>query len=240
MSEIKEQLAILVVLQEKDSALDALKNDAAARPEAIEAMRAEDAALKAAASEKKKALIQYQMQRKEKELELDAKESAIRKHTAELNSVKSNDAYKALLSEIEKAKQGKSLLENEILDLMEKIESESVRIKGVEAETKQQDAAMQAKIAVLENEYKALQEKVAAAEQDRADFVKQVPADMLRQYEFLRESREGKAMAAIVGETCGGCNMQLRPQAINDVVKGKDFVTCDMCSRILYHVPEKK
>ena len=45
---------------------------------------------------------------KEKEMEVTTLEAAIGKHSGELNAVKSNDAYKALLSEIEKEKQKKN------------------------------------------------------------------------------------------------------------------------------------
>jgi hypothetical protein len=51
--------------------------------------------------------VDAQLNRKNSELEIDAKDQAVRKHSGELNSVKSNDAYKALVLEIEAAKKEK-------------------------------------------------------------------------------------------------------------------------------------
>lgn len=48
-----------------------------------------------------------QLNRKNSKMEIDAKDQAVRKHSGELNNVKSNDAYKALVSEIEAAKKEK-------------------------------------------------------------------------------------------------------------------------------------
>ncbi len=53
--------------------------------------------------------------KKEKEMELAAREEKIKNNNLELNSVKSNDAYKALLTEIDNAKIEKTAFEDEIL-----------------------------------------------------------------------------------------------------------------------------
>ena len=52
---------------------------------------------KAALEEAKKDLTQLQVLKKQKEIDLETKENDIRKHTGELNNLKSNHAYKAML-----------------------------------------------------------------------------------------------------------------------------------------------
>src|ERR1041384_1624935 len=115
---MKEDIKLLLALQEKDLTLDRLRSEAAAIPSKIAAIKGEIQSAKAALEEAKKEAIQLQILKKQKELDLETQEGAIRKHSTELNAIKSNDAYRALLGEIEKSKQVKSGLEDQILQLM--------------------------------------------------------------------------------------------------------------------------
>lgn len=234
MSEHAQKLGLLIGLQEKDIALDKVRHAADAIPQKIEQQKQLIAQLKTDAEDRKKTLLQLQMKRKEKELELDSKENLIKKHTGELNAVKSNDSYRALLIEIESAKQDKSALESEILEIMESVDKESATLKSGEADQKKREAEMQAVITSLEAEMNAVKAQVEAQLRERNEYAAQVPADALRNYEYVRESRQGVAIVPIEGESCGGCHMVLRPQVINEVIKGQEVVLCDSCSRILF------
>lgn len=234
MAHIKETLSILVALQEKDSVLDALRQKAAEYPEAIRQRKQAFDDLRREAEEQKKGLTQLQMEKKNKEIELATRETDIRKHNLELNSIKSNDAYKALLREIDAGKKASSDIETEILDLMERVEQAVKASQAIDQEVKQKEKEMQADVSRFEEEHKKMLARVAAAEQERAADAAKVPEALMKQYDHIREVRDGVAVAAVEGETCGGCNMLLRPALINEVYKALDFVSCDSCSRILY------
>jgi predicted nucleic acid-binding Zn-ribbon protein len=234
MSDIKEKLTLLIALQEKDCAIDKLRQQAAVIPETIKEIRDSFALMKTESEENKKMLTQLQLRRKEKEMELTMKEADIRKHGTELNAVKSNDAYRALLAEIENGKKAKSDLESEILELMEKIDAEAVRVKEHEKSLKQREAEIQANIAGLEDELKKKQADIQQGENERNEFSRGIPEEILRRYEYIRESKGGMAVVSIEGDSCAGCHTVLRPAVINEVFKDQEFVVCDSCSRILF------
>ena len=152
----------------------------------------------------------------------------------ELNAVKSNDAYKALLSEIDAAKKAMSVLEDEILQLMDDIDGAMVSSKKVDVEVKNKEQEIQTVIAKLEAETQKFKVEFDQKKAERDEFSKQLPQDLLSRYDHIRESRDGVAIAALSGDICGGCSCILRPQTINDIIKGKDLVTCDNCSRFIY------
>ncbi|MCX5782019.1 MAG: C4-type zinc ribbon domain-containing protein, partial [Elusimicrobia bacterium] len=158
----------------------------------------------------------------------------IKKHNMELNSIKSNEAYKALLIEIEGAKANKSVLEDEILDLMEKIDQESVKVKQRENDLKAKESEIQTKISKIEEESKRIQVEIEKLQAEREEFAKKIPDELLGRYNYIREGRDGIAVVGLDGDICEGCSTVLRPQTINDICKGKDFVICDNCSRIIY------
>jgi predicted nucleic acid-binding Zn-ribbon protein len=234
MEAIKEKLDLLIILQEKDRVLDKFRSRAREIPLKIEEHGTTINGLRTQLDESKKNVISFQLEKKQKELDLESHEAQIKKRTAELNSVKSNDTYKALLAEIETAKKANSQLENDILEIMEKIDAENIAAREKEKELKLKESAIQSDIKCLEDDLAKLNAEISKLETERSEYSKGIPSDVLKRYDWIRESREGVAVVAIEGENCCGCNMQLRPQVVNDVIKGQDFVTCDSCSRILY------
>ncbi|SRR3989339_1001584 len=233
-AELKENLKMLIALQDKDSAVDKLKQRTQAIPLNIEEQNNLLSQFKSDFEDTKKRLTQLQLQRKEKELELESKENEIRKHGGELNAIKTNEAYRALLSEIDRCKAEKTALEDTILNIMEETEREAASIKDKENMFKQKEAEVKTLISSLEGEQAKLNADIAAAENERNEFATHIPADLLKHYEYIRAARSGFAIVPVEGENCSGCHFTLRPQEINDVFKGQQLVFCDSCSRILY------
>ena len=231
---VKEHLDLLVSLQEKDSAIDHLKIQVAELTAQVATQKELLAAEKnrlAVAHERGK---QIQLAKKAKELEVAEKEASIKKHQNELNAVKSNDAFKALLSEIDRAKGEISQIEDGILQLMEELDGvaraekeEQVLIKKVEAETA-------TKVAGIERERAALEEKGKAIAAERAQTAAQVPPALLAKYDAIRVRRKGVAVVPAQKDGCGGCHMALPPQLQVEVRKGGALTTCPSCTRILF------
>jgi len=50
--------------------------------------------------------------------------------------------------------------------------------------------------------------------------------------------RDGVAVAEARNGACMACFMALRPQAMAQVRRGEEVVTCDNCNRILYYAAD--
>ena len=83
-------------------------------------------------------------------------------------------------------------------------------------------------------EEKRLSERINELASRRDGFIKEVDPEALDRYEKILKNRGRTALAAVNGEFCGECNMQLRPQIINDARLKKVLVLCENCGRILY------
>ena len=68
--------------------------------------------------------------------------------------------------------------------------------------------------------------------------VQKVEKEFLVKYERLIKSKEALAMVSIEGDACGGCNINLPPQVINEVKLKQDLIFCGSCARILYSEEE--
>jgi predicted nucleic acid-binding Zn-ribbon protein len=235
---MNDTLASLLKLQEQDLSLEEQRRTAAS----VAPRRAglEDALrlLQSAFEESKKSLTDAQLLRKSLEAEAEAKDQAVRKHSGDLNSVKSNDAYKALLSEIENAKKEKSDIEDKVLEVMETQENLQRELKSREKTLASEKAVIEKELAALEAEEKRLASDVAAKSAEREAYFQSLPEDGRRSYETVRRGRAAFAVLAEVNDmTCFGCRTKIPADVVNNIMKGKDLVNCDSCSRILFIRP---
>ena len=231
------ELKQLMELQEIDRVIDGYNAELAAFPAQVEELRARIKGLQDELEQEKKNFTGLQVKKKEKEVEVASQEQKIKKNEMDLNTVKSNEAYKGLLTEIEAAKKLKGQLEDEILNIMLENDRLSGELKGAEASAKAEQQKIEAQIKAKEDEAAQVKEKLAAEQKKRQEFAPQIKAEVLSRYEFIRGKKKDVAIVPISRDTCGGCNTILTQVLINEARKGKELTVCESCSRILY-LPE--
>ena len=179
-------------------------------------------------------LKKLQLQRKEREVELESKEQVIKKYQAQLYQVKTNQEYTALEKEIGSVKADGSLLEEEIIKLLDSMDDKEKNI------SKEKETIEEEKKKVNEEKNKIdVLGKAAKAEYDslsnkRSEFAKNLDKVILSKYERILRSKNGLAVVPVSGGACGGCNMNLPPQVINEAKLRVDLRFCENCTRILY------
>jgi uncharacterized protein len=231
---MKDLIKSLLAIQERDLEIDRLRAELNAIPQKIAKIKADIQSNKTALEDAKKEVTQLQLQKKQKELDLEAQESSIRKHSTELNAVKTNEAYRALLGEIDKAKKEMSGLEDQILQIMEQIDQANRVWKQKESGSKEQESGLLKEIADLEARQQELQQTLAAKEADREQALSSLSKNLAEQYTKLRSGKRGAALVPIVKEQCSGCHMKISQNVINEVRRGQKLMTCESCSRIVY------
>lgn len=235
MAPTKEDFAVLLRLQKADKDLDALRAKIAEVPEDVAAIRQEideENAKLSAVHEKSK---EVQARKKDRETTMAQKEESIRKHQGDLNQVKSNDAFKALLKEIEDEKAAVGELETQILELMDEVDAVKKEEAGIKGQIDGFVKEREGHIAELEAKKKDLENELSQWESGRKEIFDSLPADLATFYEKTRERRAGIGVAALNDKMCSECKMTQPPQSVVNVKKGTVIVTCDSCQRILVH-----
>ena len=64
----------------------------------------------------------------------------------------------------------------------------------------------------------------------------EIPAELLKKYQFLRANRAGVALAPVNRGTCQVCHMNLPPQLYIDLQRNEQMIHCPNCQRIIYWV----
>jgi predicted nucleic acid-binding Zn-ribbon protein len=227
----------LIDLQQVDSRIAALKAEIAALPAEVRAIEAKLAGTKARVETIQAAMKADENARRKHESDIQDQQQKIRKYRDQSLAVKTNQEYKALLSEIEQAEAAIRKLEDKILEIM-------VAADTRKEELKQAEAALKADTVANEKEkeharQQTAEDENALAELDlrRKELRVQIDDDTLRHYDRVFKLRHSALSAVHEDQMCSVCRVMLRPQVFQDVMRGEETLTCDSCQRIMYYVP---
>lgn len=239
--ELISVLRKLVKLQQYDEELRLLDEEINAIPIEIQNQENELINTQKIKENIKEEIKKIQIEIKNKEIEIQSIEQQIKKHTQELNSVKTNEQYRALLSEIEKLNKEKDNIEVEVLTLMEEIDKKNKELKEEEEKLNKVKGLVEQKIKELKDYQQQLKQKFELKSKEREEFISNIDKKYLDIYNNIASNKESAlAAVSLADNTCEKCNMYITKQEINDIRKYEDFVFCNSCSRILYIAEDLK
>ena len=172
----------------------------------------------------------------EKNLQLKGREAKLLDWKGKLNTANSNREYQLLKDQIAADEQANSVLADEILESLERLDMLQANIKeaeGVLAKVRDEEAKVRQRVSdqqqVLEADLGRYTAELHAAEG-------LLEGDFKDNYLRLSKSRGVDALAPVENETCGGCYQTLTPHIIDQLRLNKP-VFCKSCGRLLY-LPE--
>lgn len=213
--------------------LEDLRGRIAAGPRSVEArtrnLDAASAKLAAIQEEVKKARLVGD----QKQLQLRSMETRIKECEAKRNAAKTNREYQLLGEQMEADNEAKRVLEDEILEALERVDALRATQPPSEAEVAAAKKSLEETKVKVNAERGSLDSEVARVSGDLETAEKDLPADSRESYRRLVKSKGADAMAMLEGESCGGCFQQLPPNALAELSMGK-VVPCRSCGRLLY------
>lgn len=231
---INEQIKILIELQKIDSEIYKLKKELAAHPvlakKLEEDFEKKKSHLRAAEDEAKAA----QLKQKELEGDLAAKEEKIKKLQGQLYQLKSNKEYSAMELEIKGLKADKSVLEEEILRLLDSVETVRGKVSQEKEKLSGEEKLFKDEVGAMKKRAEEIGAELAVLEDKRKHYTPNVEPRLTAQYEKILRSREGLALVPVKNNACGGCHLGLPPQVVNEIQIQDKLIVCESCARILY------
>ncbi len=145
----------------------------------------------------------------------------------------------SLQTEIESLRRRQGDLEEVVLDLMERREALASRLDELAAERDHLSAEMTDVAARRDAIFSEIDEQAGKASHQRAEIAAEVPADLLKLYEQIRDTREVGAAALRAGR-CEGCHLTLNTVDLNQIraAAPDEVLRCEECRRILVRTPE--
>lgn len=232
--QLRAELKVLSELQELDNVIQKLETQKNTIPTGITELRQKISKDESELEEIEKEIDSLRKERRHRERELDEKIETLNKYRAQKNQVKTNEAYSALLKEIQDVESEKSEIEEGILTFMERSEE----LSGLTGVKRGELTKYGEELAYMEEENRKrieqLERELSKYVDERNSKASRVDANLLSRYEKLRKAKGGLAFVAVRSNTCQGCFMEIPPQVVSELMKGDRIMTCERCSRLLY------
>lgn len=171
-----------------------------------------------------------------KQLDLRSSEQKIAQWKTQLNQAQSNKEYQALTEQIAAAEMARSVLQDDILEVLERIDALDADTKRAEDELAAAKAEMQRVAQSVEEAAAGLKSEIARVEGELATAEEQIPGELRSDYRRLVRQHGASAMAEADDGMCSGCGQQITLNMKSDLLLSKP-VFCHGCGSLLY-MPE--
>ena len=202
-------------------------------PKQIVAHKSNVARLEGALAEAHERTKQTRVAADQKQLDLRASDARLKNWKSQLDSSSSTKEYQALAEQIAAAEMAASVLADEGLELMERVDE--LVAKGAEAERNLAAGRDElAKVSVqVEETAAALRDDIARLEADLAIAEKALPGEFKDDYRRVVRNKGADGLAPCEDSTCQGCGQSITLNMQNDLRMSKP-VFCKSCGCLLY------
>jgi uncharacterized protein len=230
-----ESIEKLLILQDRDRKIRRIRAELSHIEPERQMLQAKLGGAQAALDNAKTRVKQLESNRKDLELEVQAKKQLIEKYANQQLQTRKNEEYRALAHEIEMCKEGIFKIEDQEIELMEQGEIAQKEVLRATQATQEARALADDQIAQLGTRETNLKKELDELEANREELAGAVDETARARYQRLMRSKGENVVVGVQHGVCGGCHMKLQPQLIVMCQAAKELVTCSNCGRILYY-----
>ena len=234
MTDLKVQISSLAKLQTVDTEIYNLNREKEAKPLEIKALEAAFEEKKAGVAKADNALLELQKQKKDREIELGTKEDAAKKLQTQLYQLKTNKEYQTMLQQIADTKADASVVEDKILELMDKLDKGKLEVDKEKQKLQQEEKTFSLEKKKIDDRIQEIDGRLVQLDAQRKQASADINPKILSQYDRILANRDGLAIVLVKDNNCQGCNMSVPHQVVNLIKMYERIITCEICNRILY------
>jgi predicted nucleic acid-binding Zn-ribbon protein len=173
-----------------------------------------------------------------KQVQLKGGEGKVDELNAKLNTAASNREYQALMDQVAAQRMTNSVLEDEILESLDKIEESQQRVAEAEnalAKAREKSATVHSEAAV---QRPLLEADVARLRVELKQCEAELPRAIRESYDRVIRHHADDALAVVNNQYCGGCNQHVPLNVVAEIMLNHPKF-CKSCGRMLY-MPEEE
>jgi predicted nucleic acid-binding Zn-ribbon protein len=174
------------------------------------------------------------------EMQVQSQRTRVDDLRVKLNSVKKNEEYKAIMSEIAMINKDVSNKEDAILELMQGAETATAELAAQEAEVARFADEVETLRADVETKAEGQRAQLKELEAAIVESEAVVPESDRERYRRTVKGQGDDAFAAVDSHTraCHGCNQVITIQAVSELMNAEHLVYCKTCGRIMYLIED--
>lgn len=159
----------------------------------------------------------------------------ITKSKDKLSLAKNNKEYQSSLKEIDELEKKNSAIEDDMLEILDKIEKAEAKIKAREQEYAVLGEEVEQNRQKVRAEIEASQQDLEELNRNLAEARENIEPKLLAIFERTKQQQANHiALARVVDEVCQGCNVTIPAQLYNELHRRDSLKFCPKCGRIAY------
>lgn len=176
-----------------------------------------------------------QAERAKLETEIALQKGYLERNDRNLKHAQNQKEYETAMRDVDIVQKQINTLETQVVEKLTAIEEVEAELATRAEEINSLEANREKAIAEFDKEIAKHRKECDKANKKREEVFVTLPAKLATVYNRMAQrSRDGIAVAEVIGGACSACFMALRPQRQVEVRKGEEIITCENCTRILY------
>lgn len=237
-SDVQQQLQVLRDLQRIDTHAYEARLQRQELEKELADLEAGGERIRAVVAELEESLSSLETERRELVREVEQERENVTKAEERLPAIKTQKEYVAVLKEVDTAKKNVRELEQRIAGKDEEIDRLAREKQEKDEELSAQEENVSERKGDIDEQLRQIDKVLSSRDDERGALLERLPRMLRKRYEMLVERRGGLAVVEARQGACLGCNMQLPPQAFNELFRNEEVMTCPHCNRMIYLDPE--
>ncbi|MEW5910649.1 MAG: C4-type zinc ribbon domain-containing protein [Thermodesulfobacteriota bacterium] len=168
------------------------------------------------------------------ESDVQTNNERIKKSENTLRAVKTNREYQAILKEIEDQKAKIAILEDAMLERLEKIDEAERAVGKKKEEQKLILRETEKEKGLIDQEKKQGEESLSRLSAVQQQILQTVDATLHKKYLVIKNRMGTTVVVPVKNYVCFGCNLNIPPQMYNELQQKDDLAFCPHCQRMIY------
>ncbi len=234
-------LEALIELQDVELQIVDIRRQLAAKQRSLARQAGKVRSAEEAFAQAKADLKRTQMAADEADVDLKGRDANVNKLRDNLNTVRTNKEYAAILSQLNNEKADRTRVEARALELMSEVETKRKSLGEFETAVREETGRLSNLKIQLDQAQSSFADRLSGLEGRRDQAAEKLDGKSIELFNRISERYEGEAMARVVQPhprrheyVCDGCNMSLAAERANALLSRDEVITCDSCGRILF------
>lgn len=232
---MKDQITVLVALQQIAIESSAIKTQLAAVSKKLELLNARRNETDQCINDETALIEESRKTYRSYESEIKQNQIMIKRSQERLFSIKNNREYQALLKEIEELKRTNSSIEDQMIECLNLIDAAEKRLLSLRKVLDETSEDIDKEQETVSQETKSADKRMEELEAERLDISCKIEPDILKLFQKIQASESrGIAVVPVQDAVCRGCYVNIPPQMYNELQRCDSLRMCPNCQRIIY------